>query len=75
MDSKCVACTQVRFILPELLFEVILVLDRKRGISQREQGSKAMLGGRSWNVERDPRAGACSKVEELEGQRDQGAGL
>ena len=43
-----------------------------------------MLGGRSWSVERDPRAGACSEFEELEGaarlrsrtvERGRGAGV
>ena len=59
--------TQVRFFLPELLFEVIFVLNRKGGISQGDSGGKAMLSGRSRSVERDPRAGAHSEVEELEG--------
>ena len=48
--------TQVRLVLPEFCLKSSLCLI-----------GKAMLGGRSRSVERDPRAGACSEFEELEG--------
>ena len=53
---------QVRFVIQELSFEVVFVLDRKGGILQWELGGKAMVGGRNWSVERDQGAGLWSEV-------------
>ena len=67
--------TQVRFVLLELLFEVIFVLDRKGGILQQEYAAKRWLVGG---------VGAWSEIQEVEraarsrswrGQRDKGARL
>ena len=40
-----------KICLPKLLFEFIFVLDKKGGILEQEEGSKVVLGGRSWRVE------------------------
>ena len=50
--------TQVRFVLPELLFEVIFVLDRKGGILQctSKVAKRCLVGG----------VGVWSEIQELE---------